>query len=230
MTGIRRAWALDAPTMTADESFVLTGGGDAPVVMPLPAFLVEHDLGLMLFDSRPRARGGGRPRCGLRPAGRGVPGGVPRGVPAGPADRGTGLPHRRRPARGAFPRPLRPHRRTVALPARTRLRRLPHELRYAQQPAAHLAGFFRDQDLEAAAKISWNELPAGYDHDLFGDGSVTLLSLPGHTPGRSGCSCARTAGPSCSAATPRTCGATSARPPESRWTWIRCGRSIRCAS
>jgi glyoxylase-like metal-dependent hydrolase (beta-lactamase superfamily II) len=26
------------------------------------------------------------------------------------------------------------------------------------------------------------EVPAGYDHDVFGDGSVIVLSMPGHTP------------------------------------------------
>ncbi|PKV96080.1 metallo-beta-lactamase superfamily protein [Amycolatopsis echigonensis] len=185
MTGIRRAWALDAPTMTADESFVLTGGGSAPVVMPLPAFLVEHDLGLVLFDA------------GLAPEAAGDPSAV-----YGPLAEAF---------QAVFPEEFRLDRQIEDLGFRTEdvrhvvlshahfdhtggLSHFPHaqgfagagELRYAQQPATHLAGFFRKQDLEAAAQISWNELPAGYDHDLFGDGSVTLLSLPGHTPGSLG--------------------------------------------
>jgi glyoxylase-like metal-dependent hydrolase (beta-lactamase superfamily II) len=60
------------------------------------------------------------------------------------------------------------------------------EFRYAHTPENHVAAFFRDQDLEAAGNIHWNELPAGYDHDIFGDGSVIMISFPGHTPGALG--------------------------------------------
>jgi NAD(P)-dependent dehydrogenase (short-subunit alcohol dehydrogenase family) len=52
------------------------------------------------------------------------------------------------------------------------------------------------------------------DHDVFGDGSVTILSTPGHTPdiSRSSCTCPRPASPYCRAmrCTSRTTGRTSA--------------------
>jgi glyoxylase-like metal-dependent hydrolase (beta-lactamase superfamily II) len=60
------------------------------------------------------------------------------------------------------------------------------ELRYARTPAMIDNSFYRPQDLEAAGRIRWNEIPRGYDHDLFGDGSVVILSLPGHTVGALG--------------------------------------------
>jgi glyoxylase-like metal-dependent hydrolase (beta-lactamase superfamily II) len=49
-------------------------------------------------------------------------------------------------------------------------------------PDDHVTAFFRREDLDAADRIDWMEVPAGYDHDVFGDGSVIVLSMPGHTP------------------------------------------------
>jgi glyoxylase-like metal-dependent hydrolase (beta-lactamase superfamily II) len=49
----------------------------------------------------------------------------------------------------------------------------------AHDKAAH--GFFRVEDILPTRHYDWIE--TAHDFDLFGDGSVVLLSSPGHTPG-----------------------------------------------
>ncbi|MEV6702911.1 N-acyl homoserine lactonase family protein [Streptomyces sp. NPDC051453] len=182
---IRHIWALDAPTITTDKGVVLLGGGGGAVTLPTPSFLIEHEQGLVLFDS------------GLASEAAGDPVGA-YGSLATMFEMN-------------FPEEYRLDRQIEALGFTTAdvrrvvlshahfdhtggLLHFPHaegfigagELRYARTADSHTAGFFRKQDLEAAASIRWHELPAGYDHDMFGDGSITLLSLPGHTPGSLG--------------------------------------------
>ncbi|MBB4158225.1 N-acyl homoserine lactonase family protein [Streptomyces cinereoruber] len=182
---VRRMWALDAPTITVDKSILLLGGGGETVTLPAPCFLVEHDEGLVLFDTGLASEAAGDPAAAY-----------------GPLAAMFEM---------TFPEECRLDRQIEALGFRTTdvkrvvlshahfdhtggLHHFTHaegfvgsgELRYAHNADPHTAGFFRSKDLEAAGRIKWNELPAGYDHDMFGDGSVTLLSLPGHTPGALG--------------------------------------------
>jgi len=56
------------------------------------------------------------------------------------------------------------------------------EWAHAGAPPAASAGFFRPEDLDPIRGFRWFEV--GEDHDLFGDGSVVLLYLPGHTAGQ----------------------------------------------
>lgn len=53
------------------------------------------------------------------------------------------------------------------------------ELRFARAPAVYQRELYDPEDFEHG--LQWHELDGG--HDLFGDGSVTLLPTPGHTPG-----------------------------------------------
>jgi glyoxylase-like metal-dependent hydrolase (beta-lactamase superfamily II) len=181
----RRVWALDAPTLTVDKSILVTGTGGVNVTIPTPAFLVEHDEGLVLFDTS------------LDPAAADDPESV-----YGPLATmfQVDFPTERRLDKQieSLGFTVSDVRRVVLSHSHFDhtggLRLFPHaegfvgagELRYATRPDAAVAGFYRKEDLEAAARIHWNELPVGYDHDLFGDGSITLLSLPGHTPGALG--------------------------------------------
>lgn len=182
---IRNVWALDAPTITVNKDVVLLGGGEERVTVPAPSFLIEHAEGLLLFDAGLASEAAGDPTTAYGPL-------------ATMFDM-------------HFPEDYRLDRQIASLGFRTAdvrrvvlshahfdhtggLQHFPHaegfvgagELRYAHNADNHTAAFFRNQDLEAAARIRWHELPAGYDHDVFGDGSVTLLSLPGHTPGSLG--------------------------------------------
>ncbi|NEW28747.1 N-acyl homoserine lactonase family protein [Nocardia cyriacigeorgica] len=180
---VRRVWALDAPRLTVDCGVLMLGTGGESETIPSPAFLIEHDEGLMLFDTSL----------------------------AGAGDPAAAYGELAAAFRIEFPESYRLDRQIEALGYKTTdVRRIvlshmhfdhtgglelfPHaqgfigagELRYARTPRTVDAPFFRTEDIEAAGKIAWNEVPAGYDHDLFGDGSVVLLSLPGHTPGTLG--------------------------------------------
>jgi N-acyl homoserine lactone hydrolase len=52
------------------------------------------------------------------------------------------------------------------------------ELRFAYSPPVYQGGYIRG-DFDCGLK--WHEIEG--DHDLFGDGTVTLVHTPGHTPG-----------------------------------------------
>ncbi len=58
------------------------------------------------------------------------------------------------------------------------------EMEYARAPERFSSTWFRGEDFGDRHGIAWSEL--GTDHDIFGDGSVTVLHLPGHTPGSLG--------------------------------------------
>ncbi|MDA3644260.1 N-acyl homoserine lactonase family protein [Saccharopolyspora indica] len=182
---VRRVWALDAPQLAVDCGLLMLGTGGVRETIPSPAFLVEHAEGLLLFDTSLASSAAGDPAAAYGEL-----------AAAFQID---------------FPETYRLDRQLAAIGYRTSdVRRIvlshlhfdhsggldlfPHaqgfigagELRYARTPSNLDAAFFREADIEAAGRIAWNEVPAGYDHDLFGDGSVVLLSLHGHTPGTLG--------------------------------------------
>ena len=53
------------------------------------------------------------------------------------------------------------------------------ELRFARDPAVYQRELYDHEDFDHS--LGWRELHGG--HDVFGDGSVTILPTPGHTPG-----------------------------------------------
>lgn len=178
---IKHLWALDAATVTTDNGIMGFLKGGEPVTMPLPAFLVEHpEHGLLIFDT------------GI--GGAGDPSSV-----YGPAAEHYGMVF---PAEFALDRQLADLGFTTADVTRVVLSHthfdhtggLHHfagatgyigsgELRYARTPDNHVAMHFMPSDLAAAEKIAWLDIPTGAEHDVYGDGSVVILSLPGHTPG-----------------------------------------------
>lgn len=177
----KRLWALDSPTFTLDAGIVIVGG-TGTLTIPMPAYLIEHPKGLVLFDT------------GLTPAAADDPEAV-----YGPLASSLGL---------AFTPDQRVDRQIEALGYQVcdvthvvashthfdhtgglhlfsgaRLYVGEGDLRYAYWPDPAGAAFFRTADLEPTRGFDWYHIPAGLDHDLFGDGSVVILSTPGHTPG-----------------------------------------------
>lgn len=176
----KRLWALDAPTITVDQSLMMVGGSGL-VAIPMPAFLIEHAAGLVLFDT------------GLAPAAADDPQSV-----YGPLAEAFDM---------RFPAELRVDRQLQTLgysPSDVKYVVVSHlhfdhagglttfpdaqffigpgEMRYAYWPDRAGAAFFRRDDFDPARDFSWLELPGG-DHDLFGDGSLVVFCTPGHTPG-----------------------------------------------
>jgi N-acyl homoserine lactone hydrolase len=175
----KRLWAMDSPTFTVDAN-TLMYGLTGTLTIPMPAYLIEHPKGLVLFDT------------GLVPDAMDDPEAV-YGELAALTNIGGG-PH------------LRLDRQIEALGYKTSdithviashahfdhsggLYLFPEAKMYAGQgelanaywPPKIGAGFFRLADLDATRNFNWFHVPG--DVDLFGDGSVVILLTPGHTPG-----------------------------------------------
>jgi hypothetical protein len=167
--------------MPADLGFCLLGAS-GPITLPLPAFLIEHDHGLVLFDTglAPEAWDEG-----------------PRAVYGAVAD--------------MFPFECPPDNRLDLQISKAGFRvedithvvvshaHLDHtgglflflnaqfyiseqEMAYAFWPHPFFQEMFGRKDLERVRSCHWNLLSA--DLDLFGEGSIQILRTPGHTPGQ----------------------------------------------
>lgn len=176
----KRLWALDSPTFTLDKSILMVGAS-GEVTIPMPAYLIEHPKGLVLFDT------------GLVPAAADDPTAV-----YGELADFLGL---------AYTPEQRVDRQIEALGYKTSdvkyviashthfdhtggLYLFPEaeffvgegDLRFAYWPDPAGAAFFRTADLDATRAFKWREVPR-CDVDVFGDGSLVILFTPGHTPG-----------------------------------------------
>jgi glyoxylase-like metal-dependent hydrolase (beta-lactamase superfamily II) len=160
------------------------GDLSGPIELPLPAFLIEHDRGLVLLDT------------GLKPEAHDTSFAEVYGE-AFAAAWPTRCPPENRLDRQIEAAGFSPEDVTHVLVSHAHadhvggLYLFPNaeffisteEARYAYWPMPFWeAGLARD-DIDRARQngSKWNLL-AG-DHDLFGDGSLQLLSTPGHTPG-----------------------------------------------
>ncbi len=174
-----RMWVLDAPTATVDKGLIEVGAsGDW--MTPFPTFLIEHSEGLVLFDT------------GLSSEAAGDPASV---YGASATD-----------SRIEFSREQRLDRQLSDIGFETAdiehvvlshlhfdhtggMGLFPHaqfhlgagEMAYALNPDAHLCGLYRAEELTGAQSYRVRE--TGCDLDLFGESSITLLLLPGHSPG-----------------------------------------------
>ncbi|GAA2536027.1 MULTISPECIES: N-acyl homoserine lactonase family protein [Pseudonocardia] len=176
----KRMWALDSPTFTVDKSLLLLGAA-GECTIPMPAYLIEHPKGLVLFDT------------GLVPAAATDPEGV-----YGPLAEHLGLrfsPEQTVDAQlDALGYKLSDIKYVIAshthfdhtgglyLFPDARFYVGEGDMRFGFWPDPAGAGFFRQADLEPLRGRNVLEVP-GVDHDVFGDGSVVILFTPGHTPG-----------------------------------------------
>ncbi|MDI3314810.1 MAG: N-acyl homoserine lactonase family protein [Mycobacterium sp.] len=176
----KRLWALDSPTFTLDKSILMVGAS-GECTIPMPAYLIEHPKGLVLFDT------------GLVPAAATDPEGVYGEL--------AGLLGLRFSPEQAIDRQLQAlgyatsdvkyvivshthfdHSGGLYLFPQAEFFVGQGDIRYAYWPDPAGAAFFRQADIDAARRFRWREIP-GVDHDVFGDGSVVILFTPGHTPG-----------------------------------------------
>lgn len=174
-----RLYAMDAPKIAAPRSLVLPGAGGEPHTMPCGAFLIEHDRGLVLVDSMldPDGRtdlAGRYPglewlfveyeehqtvEANLRALGK-TPEDVTHVV----------VSHLHFDHAGSFG--LFPHAKFyVGKGEMTHASRPPRpDPFYAIRDVTPIEGFTRFE--------------VGHDHDLFDDGTITLIHAPGHTVGQ----------------------------------------------
>ena len=177
----RRLWALDAPMLTINAGDLVIGA-EGKVTFPLPAFLIEHDRGLILFDTSfhplavddPRAYFGDtleilnvqsspemRIDRQLGKLGFRVEDVTHVILSHGHSDHSGGL--------FMFPQ--------------AKFYIGPGEFAYAANPPEKSAKYFRfAEEIEPVMGFDWTTVTSPI-HDLFGDGSITIMHTPGHTPG-----------------------------------------------
>lgn len=178
MSGTVRLHVLEPATYRSPQQVQLLG--DAAPRLPLPVYLAEHDDGLVLIDGGLDSSAAGDPasvygemaeRIDLRfTAEQRLDQQLARlGFSAGDVTTVIAS-HLHFDHAGAFKE--FPH-------ARTLLGR--GEIEYARDPELFARGWFRPDDFDDAHGIRWETIDS--DTDVFGDGAVTALYLPGHTPG-----------------------------------------------
>lgn len=179
MTGtVERLWAFEPATFVSPRQRAVQG--DEAPRLPFPIFLIEHNDGLVLFDA------------GLDPAAVNDPAGV-YGEVAERIDIDFREPH----LIDTNLDRLGYGREDVATVVASHLhfdhagglRLFPHartvvghgEREYARTPERFCHGWYRDEDFADDLGLQWDVVAA--DLDLFGDGALTALYLPGHSPG-----------------------------------------------
>lgn len=178
---IKRLWALDGATLTLDSGLLVLGAA-GEVTIPVPTFLIEHDRGLVLFDT------GIVPEASVDPDG--VYGELAEHVglrftPEQRVDRQIeGLGYKTSDVTHVVLSHAHfDHSGGMYLFPQAKFYIGAADLPYAFWPHPAASVFFRRPDIEATRSFDWH--PLAGDHDLFGDGSITVLAMPGHTPGNS---------------------------------------------
>lgn len=175
-----RVWALEPATYLPLNAPVGTAQEDVARV-PLPVFLVDHRQGLVLFDAGLDPDAADNPAASYGPLASKIDIDFRREHLIGNQLRAIGL------RIGDVEHVVASHLHFDHVGA---LREFPHarvyvgdgELRYARAPDEFCAGWYRPKDFET--EHDWCEIAA--DFDVFGDGTVRILTLPGHSPGSLG--------------------------------------------
>jgi len=177
----RKMWALDSPTITVDAS-TLMYGLSGMVKIPMPAFLIEHPKGLILFDT------GISPEAIEDPAsvyGKDLADAI--GL-EGTADQRIdrqieALGYKVSDVTHVISSHMHfDHSGGHHLFPQAIFYVGQGELAFAHHPDPIGAFAFLPDQLARLKGFDWREVP-GVDLDLFGDGSVVILFMPGHTPG-----------------------------------------------
>lgn len=179
-----RMWALEGPSFTMEAGHLVVGE-KGTVTTPIPCFLVEHERGLVLFDT------------GLIPEASEDPLSIygedrlrELGLRYGPHQRVD----RQIEATGhsvadvthvVLSHAHADHTGGLRFFGHARIFAGEGELAHAYWPGpSQRTGYFRYRDLDPTRDFDWHEL--GADLDLFDDGSLRIVMLPGHTPGSIG--------------------------------------------
>ncbi|MCH6231625.1 N-acyl homoserine lactonase family protein [Microbacterium sp. CFH 31415] len=173
-----RMWALE-PATYRSPAHVAEFGSAAPRI-PFPIYLVEHAEGFVLFDA------------GLDPDHAGDPAGA-YGEMAQRIDMVFDERHLVETHLEAIGRSMDDVTTVVAshlhFDHAGSLKRFPRartilgagELEYARAPERFSSAWFRDEDFGAGTGLEFDVIDE--DEDVFGDGSLVVRRLPGHTPG-----------------------------------------------
>lgn len=177
---VTRMFALECPTAVIDKSMV-EPGTSGEWLTPFPSYLIDHPDGLILFDTGLDTDAAGDPASvyGDSAASSQITYTAEQRLDRQLAELGwevgdvghVVLSHLHFDHTGGMK--LFPHARFYAGEG---------EFAYARNPDAHTCGLYRLHELDAVRDFDWVEV-SEQGLDMFGDGSVVLLFLPGHSPG-----------------------------------------------
>lgn len=176
----RRLWALDSPTLTV-QSETLLYGTSGEITIPVPSFLIEHPKGLVLFDTGlhpdaiedPEKVYGADLAANLR-----IGGTADQRLDRQLQALGYKLSDITHviSSHGHFD-----HTGGLFLFPEAKHYFGEGELRYANWPDPIQKFVYREEVLDVVRRLDVREVSG--DFDVFGDGAVTILATPGHTPG-----------------------------------------------
>ena len=179
MTTAHKLHALPGAFFTLEQSLILLGGS-GPEKLPIPVWLIEHERGLVLWDTGAAPEAWDDPRAVYGPILDMV------GVDCPPENRLVD----QLALRGFTPDDVThvvishahfDHTGGMYLFKKAKFYIAKEDLAYAYAPDPYCAGFFRREDFDRLEGVQWNLLTE--DYDLFGDGSIQILRAPGHTHG-----------------------------------------------
>lgn len=177
----RRLWALEATTLVYDSAQMVVGA-EGIVRFPMPCFVIEHDRALVLFDT------------GLAPQAQDDPKAYwgetydffqPHVTPDMRIDRQlaklgfdiTDITH------VVVSHTHHDHIGSLPLFGHAKCYIGPGEFDFADNHPPESDKYFRlETELDPARGFDWTVVHSPV-HDLLGDGSLTVLHTPGHTPG-----------------------------------------------
>ncbi len=175
----RRMWALPGAVFVVPQSALMAGGSNDIIEVPVPSFLIEHPRGLVLYDT------GSHPRVAEDVAA--YWGEMFRNMVRFSKDftvdnQIKALGYKVTDVKYVVMSHLHmDHTGGLFMFPHAKLLTMRGELSYAYWPAPDRRNIFLIDDLLPTRNYQWMELEGEFD--MFGDGSLTLLHTPGHTPG-----------------------------------------------
>ncbi|MCG3754002.1 N-acyl homoserine lactonase family protein [Amycolatopsis sp. Poz14] len=179
MSTAKRLWPLAGASFTLDRGLIVLGQS-GPIALPIPAFLIEHDDGLVLLDTGIAPEAWDDPKGTYGPlldmfALDCPPENTLEQQIANCGFRLEDVTH------VVVSHSHFDHTGGLYLFPQAKMYMSEEDLRYAFWPDPAYSLFFRSEDLDRTRSFDWHPLSA--DHDLFGDGSIQILRMPGHTHG-----------------------------------------------
>ncbi|AGS35358.1 beta-lactamase domain-containing protein [Corynebacterium maris DSM 45190] len=182
-TTAKTLYGLDSPTMTIDSAHMVNGMS-GEVKIPLPAYLIEHEQGLVLFDTgfHPKVCDGPANLFGDRPETDMIESRPEHKLEHQLAKLGYSLSDV---THMVVSHIHCDHAGGLYLFPQAKFFVGPGEIEYGQNPNPESQHLVMDEDFlsEDVAGFDWTTVDTPR-HDLFGDGAIELLHLPGHTPGQ----------------------------------------------
>jgi N-acyl homoserine lactone hydrolase len=175
----KRMWALPGAVFVVPESSLMVGGSSEIIEVPVPSFLIEHPKGLVLYDT------GSHPRVAEDVAS--YWGEMFRNMVRFSKDLTVdnqikALGYKVSDVKYVVMSHLHmDHTGGLFMFPHARLLTMKGELNYAYWPAPDRRNIFLIDDFLPTRNYQWMELEGEFD--MFGDGSLTMLHTPGHTPG-----------------------------------------------